>query len=97
MDDQSLPAPLKLPASLDVKAAAPLAQEFIARRGQDLWIDASEVQRVGAQCLQVLLAARRRWDADGHALRFDAPSEPFTWAVTLLGAATLLEQAEDVL
>lgn len=58
-------AALRLPASLDLLAARPLAAALIERRGQPITIDASAVSQIGAQCVQVLLSAKRTWDADG--------------------------------
>lgn len=81
---------IQLAPILDVRAAAPLAAELSARRGQDVTLDASEVRRLGAQCLQVLLAARASWDADGARLRVSEPSDDFTDTLTLLGAASFL-------
>lgn len=75
---------------LDLKAAAPLADEFLALMGNDVRVDASDVQRLGAQCLQVLLAARRRWQADKAAFEVFSPSEQMRSVVTLLGAADAL-------
>ena len=56
---------LRLPASLDLPAARPLAAALLERRGQPVTIDASAVGQVGAQCIQVLLSAKRTWEADG--------------------------------
>jgi chemotaxis protein CheX len=55
---------LTLPNSLDLAAAAPLRDEFLARRGQKIHVDGANVARVGVPCLQVLLAARRIWADD---------------------------------
>lgn len=87
-------APVVLQEALDLPAAAPLTAELLARRGQDLTIDASGAQRVGAQCLQVLLAARASWAADGHAFRIIQACPEFVAAVTLLGAADLADGAD---
>lgn len=59
---------LRLPMSLDLPAARPLAAALLARRGQPIVIDASAVGQVGAQCVQVLLSAKRTWEADGLSL-----------------------------
>jgi chemotaxis protein CheX len=62
--------PLHLPESLDLSAATPLAKALIERRGAPIVIDGSQVGQVGAQCVQVLLSAKRTWDADGASLLF---------------------------
>jgi chemotaxis protein CheX len=59
---------LRLPSCLDLPAARPLANALIERRGRAIVIDASAVSQVGAQCIQVLLSAKRSWEADGVAL-----------------------------
>lgn len=76
---------LQLPEVLDLRAAAPLAQTFLARRGAELSVDASSVRRVGAQCLQVLVAAAATWKADGVCLRLEKPTEEFLEGSRLLG------------
>lgn len=80
---------------LDLKAVAPLADELIALRGYDVTVDGAGVQRVGAQCLQVLLAARRTWAADQVEFAIVAASEQLQATATLLGTgATLFDTAE---
>jgi chemotaxis protein CheX len=76
---------LLLPEVLDLTAAAPLAQSFLSRRGTKLSVDASRVRRVGAQCLQVILAAATTWKADGVRLSLDKPTEEFLEGTRLLG------------
>jgi chemotaxis protein CheX len=55
---------VELPEVLDLKAATPLAVELLALRGRSLNVDASRVQRLGGQCLQVLLSAAMTWKAE---------------------------------
>jgi chemotaxis protein CheX len=95
MDTDDGPGHYRLPPALDARAAAPLAQELRARAGSDLTLIAEDVQRLGAQCLQVLLAAQRKWAADGCRLHVRRGSEPFTWAASLMGAACILPLAEE--
>jgi chemotaxis protein CheX len=78
-------AGMTLASELDIKAAAPLAAGLIAARGADLVLDASQVERVGAQCLQVLLSAAATWGADGQELAIEAPSAAFAEAVRIAG------------
>ena len=59
---------------------------ILALRGRDVEVDASAVERVGAQCLQVLLSARATWDADGAAFAVVQASDEFTSTLALLGA-----------
>jgi chemotaxis protein CheX len=76
---------MQLPAVLDLTAAAPLAKSLISRRGAELSVDASRVNRVGAQCLQVLVAASETWKTDGMRLRLLNPSPEFLEGSRLLG------------
>jgi chemotaxis protein CheX len=89
--DSALPvapaaAQVRLGSVLDLNAAAPLAAELLAARGRDLEIDASAVERLGAQCLQVLLSARATWEADGAGFAVVGPSPEFSLVLDLLGA-----------
>ncbi len=81
---------LMLPAVLDLKAASPLKAALLDHRGGDVRIDASEVQRLGALCLQVLLAGARAWSEDGHAYRIEPRSDTFSETLTLFGATDRL-------
>jgi chemotaxis protein CheX len=76
---------LQLPAVLDLTAAAPLAKSLLSRRGAELSVDASRVNRVGAQCLQVLVAAAETWKTDGVDLRLVKPTPEFLEGSRLLG------------
>ena len=84
-----------LPSVLDLTAAAPLAAEFMAHRGTPLMVDGSGVERLGAQCLQVLLAARNAWVADGRAFSIESPSDALSDTLARLGAADLLSNTTE--
>jgi chemotaxis protein CheX len=75
-----------LPEILNLKAAAGLYADLSAARGHHLTLDASDVQRLGGQCLQVLLAASQAWRADGLELSIINPSDAFTHTLGLFGA-----------
>ncbi|THD43863.1 MAG: STAS domain-containing protein [Bradyrhizobium sp.] len=76
---------LRLPNSLDLPAARPLASQLIERRGRPTVIDASAVGQVGAQCIQVLLSAKRTWEADGVSLSIVNCAPRMLEDLTLLG------------
>ena len=82
---------LVLDPVLDLKAAAPLRTALLEHRGQPLNIDASGVQRLGALCLQILLAAHHTWADEAHALTITPRSEAFDESVRLFGAASHLD------
>lgn len=74
---------------LDLRAAAPLAADLAASRGLEVELDASQVRRLGGQCLQILLSAQAFWEADDIRFRIVSPSAEFTDGLALLGAAAL--------
>lgn len=78
-----------LPEVLDLRAARPLSDQLKALSGAYVEIDASQVRRLGGQCLQVLLSAQSTWEANGGSLRFVDPSPEFLEALTLMGADAL--------
>ena len=80
------PANLDLAPVLDLKAAAPLHQALMALRGRDVTVNASAVERLGAQCFQVLLSARNTWSEEGVRFAVTEPSETFVETLALLGA-----------
>jgi chemotaxis protein CheX len=86
MENASGSAVVRLGPNLDLNAAAPLAGEFMRLRGKDLQVDASGVERMGAQCLQVLLSARATWETDQAAFSVVSPSADFAAVLALLGA-----------
>ncbi len=83
-------ARIELPAILDLNAATPLAVELLARRGEAVEVDASRVERLGGQCLQVLLSAVKTWRADAVPLAIVDASPDFIEGARRLG----LTQAE---
>jgi chemotaxis protein CheX len=76
---------VRLPKILDLAAAAPLARELLARRGKPAVIDAMGIERPGASCVQVLLAAVRTWDEDALPLSFVNCGPPLVEHLRVLG------------
>src|ERR1700677_970173 len=76
---------LVLSRILDLKAATPLVESLLPLRGGELLLDASRVERLGGQCLQVLVSAVTTWHADGFSLEFANPSDAFFEGLTALG------------
>jgi chemotaxis protein CheX len=79
------PVTLRLPAILDLNAAAPLREKLIAMRGADVEVDASAVTRLGALCLQVLLSARQSFESDSTAFSVTDASSDFVNALGQMG------------
>jgi chemotaxis protein CheX len=82
-----MPVNLTLPSILDIQAAEALRSQLLALRGQDVVLDASNVERLGGLCLQVLISARNTWARDGLTVAIDRTSESFANHWTLFGAA----------
>ncbi|MDT7952165.1 MAG: STAS domain-containing protein [Acetobacteraceae bacterium] len=87
---------LQLSPILDLGAAGPLAAEFQASRGSELTLVASDVQRISASCLQVLLSAQLTWAVDGMGFRVTEPSTEYSEGVGLLGAESLIPGTTDL-
>lgn len=76
---------LKLPAVMDLNEASNLKANLLSLRGAPLVIDASGVERLGTQCVQVLMAAAKAWESDKHPLSFEKASEAFSKTLQLIG------------
>jgi anti-anti-sigma regulatory factor len=76
---------LMLPDCLDASAAPSLKDMLLARRGNAIVVDASQVNRVGAQSLQVLVAAARTWKADQQSYRVTNASAELLETLALIG------------
>ena len=85
MDSQAEFETLHLARSLNGAGLAALAEALLDRRGAALNLDASEVDHVGAQCLQVLISARNTWSNDRKPLKISDSSKAFTHDLELLG------------
>lgn len=107
-EDQSAEAPaapaehnpecLMLPDCLDSSSASTIKEMLLARRGTAIVVDASEVRRVGAQSLQVLVAAARTWQADQQSYRVTGASAELLETIALIGLPheeLLLEGAQQ--
>lgn len=76
---------MKLAAVLDLNEATSLHRAFIEARGKNVTVDASGVERAGVQCIQVLVAAARAWEADARTFTVTAISEAFEKTLNLVG------------
>ncbi len=76
---------LKLNPVLDLNEAVGLHGQLLAMRGRDLVIDASDVQRCGTQCVQVLMSAARTWEEDQKSYRMTGVSDAFGKTMQLIG------------
>ncbi len=76
-----------LPAVLDLTAASELRETLIGHRGAPIVLDGSSVERLGGQCLQILLSARATWAADNRAFALATPSEALLRDLSILGVS----------
>ncbi len=76
---------LLLPDCLDSAAAIAVRDMLLERRGCALVVDASQVRRVGAQSLQILVSAARTWATDGQSYCVANASSEFLDTIALVG------------
>jgi chemotaxis protein CheX len=86
---------MRLPQILDIGAAAPLWSELARARGGPIDLDASQVERLGGLCLQVLLSAQAAWVADAAAFRIVNPSAAFIEATRLMAVSDFDRQGSS--
>jgi chemotaxis protein CheX len=86
---------MKLPSVLDIQQAEPLRAQLLALRGKPVTLDASEVERLGGLCLQVLISAQQTWAGDGQILAIDQVSEEFAAQWNAFGASDLRQAADQ--
>lgn len=76
---------LALAPVLDLNEASALHAKLLELRGNGVEIDASAVERVGALCVQVLMAAAKTWDEDKQPFTLTTMSDAFTKTTQLIG------------
>jgi chemotaxis protein CheX len=83
---------LKLPRVLDVAAVRAVRKDLLDRRGTAMTIDASDVERIGALGIELLISANRQWLEDDRLLQMTGMSDSMKAAFTDLGLdATTLD------
>lgn len=85
---------MTLPPVIDTATVASLRNQLLEVRGEDLELDASQVQRAGGLALQVLIAAATAWGHDGRRLTIVNRSTPFAEMMRMSGADLLPEFAQ---
>lgn len=84
-DENEAPSILKLPDNLDLNAVSAMHAQLIGLKGHPVEVDAADVRKSGAQGIQVLLAAKKTWDADGAEFVIGNMSQAFENTLKLLG------------
>ncbi|MEQ5793602.1 STAS domain-containing protein [Paracoccus sp. NFXS7] len=83
---------LPLPETFDRKAVSAFARTLLDHRGADAVLDASGVARMGTLAVELLIAARKQWRADGKTLSIRDASDPFLTTIQAVGASVQLLQ-----
>ncbi|AVA20299.1 MULTISPECIES: STAS domain-containing protein [Rhizobium] len=76
---------ISLAAVLDLNEASTLRGKLVGLRGSNVVIDASGVERIGALCVQVIMAAAKTWDEDKLSFTFSKVSDAFQKTMQLIG------------
>lgn len=76
---------LKLEKVLDLNEATALHGKLMALRGGNLLIDGSAVERAGALCIQVIMAAAKTWEEEKHNFNFSKVSDGLSKTMQLIG------------
>jgi chemotaxis protein CheX len=85
-----------LPSRMDASTLTQTHADLLERRGHDLDLAASQVDRFGAQALQLMLSAFATWRDDGFRLRIVEPSDAVRGAFNQLGCAPILTAQEEI-
>ncbi len=75
-----------LPASLDTRAAPALHEALLSFDGHALTLDGSQVENLGGQCLQILLAAHEAWAKHETPFAIESPSDALAAQWSAFGA-----------
>lgn len=78
-------ATLLLAPKLDLREVGTLRDQLLEHRGNDLVLDAKELNQIGALSVQVLRSAAKTWQADGKSLSFQNASNDCDDQLKLLG------------
>jgi chemotaxis protein CheX len=76
---------VELPENLDMSATVKLVELISAERGAALVVNASAVGRIGAQCLQILLSAKKTWASEDVSFRVVEPSRALLECLAVVG------------
>ncbi|OCJ26767.1 chemotaxis protein CheX [Agrobacterium sp. B133/95] len=76
---------VSLAAVLDLNEASALRGKLMGLHGSNVAIDASSVERIGALCIQVIMAAAKTWDEDKLSFTFSKVSDAFQKTLQMIG------------
>ncbi len=87
---------LALSPILDLNEASVLHGKLMSMRGKDVVIDASAVERLGVQCVQVLVAGAAAWQADKKSFLVEKASDAFEKTMQLIGISEAQLIAKEI-
>ena len=76
---------VELKSKLESASAQDLRNEILSHKGNDIQIDANEVDLLGGRCAEVLVAAFNQWEHDGKSIAIKDGSDSFWSDAQLLG------------
>ncbi len=84
-----------LAPKLDTAAAAELRNSLVDAQGDDIVLDGSAVEMIGALCIETLMSVAAIWSASGRSVTIEAASPQMIDDLSRLGLSTetLLEYA----
>ena len=94
--NQQSPDVFVLPARMDASTLPGTLADIALRRGADLDLEGSQVDRFGAQALQLVLSAFATWREDGFRLRILDPSPTVRTTFDQLGCTPVLAEQEEI-
>lgn len=74
-----------LPKVLNLVEASSLLDSFIKMKSSNIKIDASNVVQIGAQCMQILIAAKNNWQENNFDFILENPSKEFLESMLTIG------------
>lgn len=84
---------VQLQSVLDFRVASDLRAQLLSVRGGDVVVDGADVERIGGQCIQVLVSAARTWEADGFSFAISRASNEMRRALAHVGLQTYFKEA----
>lgn len=76
---------VSLPKVLGLVEASSLLSMFIEKKSSHIIINAENVMRIGSQCMQILVSAKKSWEEEGFDFIFTNPSKEFLETMSIIG------------
>lgn len=96
MDTEMNSEQIRLARSLNGSQVPQLTDALLGFRGRPMILDGSDVEHLGAQCLQLLIAAQRTCANDSQPFEISAPSDALCRDLALLGHPIEMLSNEEV-